>query len=199
MLSVSLVPFLPRFAATIRRLALGLLFASLLAGGYLGYLRLSGNLYEVIPGELYRSAQPSPGRIDEYARAYGIRSILNLRGANPDKQWYVDEVATAKALGIDHLDFRMSAKRELTIDQVHDLLEIMRDAPKPLLIHCEGGADRTGLASVLYLNQIAGTSEEKAEQQLSLRFGHIGIPLLSRAYAMDDTWEMIEKAFGIEN
>jgi protein tyrosine/serine phosphatase len=75
----------------------------------------------------------------------------------------------------------------------------MRDAPKPILIHCQAGADRTGLVSVLYLQQIAGIDEETAEEQLSVRFGHIGIPYLSSTFAMDRSWENLEKVFGLDS
>jgi hypothetical protein len=34
--------------------------------------------------------------------------------------------------------------------------------------------------------------EETAEGQLSIYFGHIGIPYLSSAYAMDESWEILE-------
>jgi hypothetical protein len=41
--------------------------------------------------------------------------------------------------------------------------------------------------------------EETAEEQLSLRFGHIAIPYLSSAYAMDENWENLEKTFGLSS
>jgi hypothetical protein len=39
--------------------------------------------------------------------------------------------------------------------------------------------------------------EDTAEHQLSIRFGHLGIPYLSAAYAMDKSWEKIEDARAI--
>lgn len=39
--------------------------------------------------------------------------------------------------------------------------------------------------------------EETAEKQLSIRFGHVGIPFLSPAFAMDESWEALEEAFGL--
>lgn len=80
-------------------------------------------------------------------------------------------------------------------DEARQLATLLRDAPKPLLIHCRSGSDRTGLASAIYLNQVANIDQETAERQLSLRFGHIGIPLVSPTYAMDESWERLEKSF----
>ncbi|MFD2031462.1 tyrosine-protein phosphatase [Ancylobacter dichloromethanicus] len=49
----------------------------------------------------------------------------------------------------------------------------MKDAKKPILIHCQAGADRSGLASALYLAAIKKNSAEaEAEAQLSIRYGH---------------------------
>ncbi|MGO6986949.1 tyrosine-protein phosphatase, partial [Rhizobium leguminosarum] len=84
-----------------------------------------------------------------------IRSIINLRGENVGKAWYDEEIAVSKELGITHINFGMSARRELDQNKVEELLATMRSAPKPVLIHCKAGADRTGLASALYLAAVA--------------------------------------------
>jgi len=34
--------------------------------------------------------------------------------------------------------------------------------------------------------------EARAEEQLSFYYGHVGIPVVSAAYAMDRSWEDIE-------
>lgn len=170
---------------------------ALAVGCYLGGIQLSGNFYEVVPGELYRSNQPTAGQITNYVKRYGIKSIINLRGADDGAAWYRDEVAAAARLGVKHVDFKMSSSEEMTLDQSMSLVSLLRDAPKPLLIHCRSGADRTGLASVIYLQQIAKADEETAEKQLSIRFGHIGIPYFSPSYAMDENWEKLEKVFGL--
>jgi protein tyrosine/serine phosphatase len=178
-------------------LGMGSIVCPLVLGGYLLAIQLTGNFYEVVPGELYRSNQPTAAQIADYRRRYGIKTIINLRGRSEDAAWYRDEIATAASLGVKHIDFRMSARKQLTLAETGELLAILREVPKPLLIHCKSGSDRTGLASVIYLQQIANVNEETAERQLSLRFGHVGIPFLSPAYAMDENWENLEKAFGL--
>lgn len=171
----------------------GMGIAVLAAGGYLYAIQLLGNFHEVVAGQLYRSNQPSNEQLVRYTKDHGIRTVINLRGANESKAWYRDEVETARELGLNHIDFGMSASRELDMNRVNELVAIMRDAPKPILIHCKAGADRTGLATALYLSRVAKLDEEQAESQLSFRFGHIGIPYLSETYAMDRTWENAEK------
>lgn len=164
--------------------------------GHLVWLHFSGNFHTVLASELYRSAQVSSAQIAAHKEEQGIRSILNLRGAFPGEAWYDDEVAASEALGIQHVDFAMSASTELSTQQAQYLIDLMRDMPKPLLIHCRHGSDRTGLAVALYLGAITGRSEGDSERQLSLRYGHFAVPYLSDAYPMDETWERMEPMLG---
>lgn len=162
------------------------------AATYLTWLQISGNFHEISPDTAYRAAQMDGQKLVRWHRDYGIASVLNLRGENDGADWYETEKAVTARLGIAHIDFKMSASEELTAEQAHELLQIMRDAPKPMLIHCKSGADRTGLASALYVAAIDGRGEEAAELQLSPIYGHIGIPVVSAAWPMDMTWEQIE-------
>jgi len=169
-----------------------------LLGSYLSAIQLTDNFNEVVPGQLYRSAQPSRGDIDGYVKRYGIRTIINLRGKS-DALWYKDEIGAAQHAGISHIDFGLPPSKEVTPVQARQLIAILRDMPKPILVHCETGADPTGLVSAIYLQQIAGTDERTAEGQLSILYGHFGIPYLSSTYAMDESWERLEKTFGLKS
>jgi protein tyrosine/serine phosphatase len=173
--------------------ALGVLF-----GAYVGLLILSGNFHEVLPGRLYRSAQLSGERLGEEIDRYGIKTVINLRGENVGKAWYDDEVAATAAHGATHVNFGISARRDLTPEKTQQLLTLLKTAEQPILVHCMSGADRTGLASVIFLQQVAGIDEEEAEWQLSPVYGHINLPFLA-AYAMDDSWEALEKVIGLDS
>jgi protein tyrosine/serine phosphatase len=180
------------------RFPAAVVFATIaLAGLYAGYLQLSGNFHTVIAGEFYRSAQPSSEQLADYVKAHGIKTVINLRGQNDNASWYVQEREEAARLGVQHIDFRMSASKILSPAQADELVAIMRSAPKPILVHCLSGADRTGLVSVIYSQKVAGIDEEVAERQLSFYYGHLGIPYLSSAYAMDRSWQGLETHFGL--
>ncbi|MHB1861538.1 MAG: dual specificity protein phosphatase family protein [Gemmatimonadaceae bacterium] len=156
-------------------------------GGYLGVLQLTGNVHVVDQGQLYRSAQLNQREFERVISKYGIKSIVNLRGAHPSDTWYVDEVGVAKARAVTHYDIGISAEHIVTPAQIASILAVLRAAPKPILIHCQGGADRSGLVAALYEAVIEGKSVDEADGQLSLRYGHF--PYLgSRTGAMDQSY-----------
>jgi protein tyrosine/serine phosphatase len=174
-----------RVAATAIAVVLGSLAA------YAGVLQISGNFHTVIAGQLYRSAQPTSAQLERYVRDHGIETVINLRGENT-ADWYRQEIATSEKLGIKHIDFRMSASQELDPERAAELVAVMKSAPKPILIHCQAGADRSGLASALYSHWVAQKSEHFAEGQLSFYYGHVGLPYVSTAWPMDESWEKLE-------
>lgn len=188
-----------RVERKLRRLGTIILSLGMALGVYIAYLQVSGNYHEVIPNVLYRSAQPTASMIKRAVKEDGIKTIINLRGSNPARGWYREEVRAAEEAGIKHINFRMSAKRQLTQQQVTELVNIMRDAPKPILIHCQAGADRSGLAASLYLALIAKKPTDEAEHALSIRYGHFSILYLSAAYPMDETWSKVEEWYKLSD
>jgi protein tyrosine/serine phosphatase len=188
-------------AGLVRSLKVGVVAVGLTGGSigsYWGVVQYNGNFHTVTEGALYRSAQLDKGEIEKAVREHGIRAILNLRGAHGGEAWYDDEVAVSQALGVAHFDYGLSAHRIVTDGQIADLLGIIRRAPKPLLVHCKSGADRTGLVSALYRFAVEGQSADEADRQLTLIYGHFPY-LTSRTRAMDDSfWAFVGKA-GAEN
>lgn len=161
----------------------------------MGFTLLNGNFHAIVPGEAYRSAQPTTKQIAAYHERYGIRTIINLRGENPGSAWYRDEVAESQRLDITHLNFSMSASEGLSLEEAPALIDLMQKAQKPLLIHCQGGADRSSIAAALYVAAIAKQGEKVAEKQFSLHYGHIPLPIFE-SYAIDQSWEILEPWLG---
>ena len=163
------------------------------------YLDWSGNFHEVVAGEVYRSNQVTPEALATYQAEHGIRSVLNLRGAEPGEAWYDDEIAASAALGLVHVDFRMTASEAFSEADAAKLIALMREMPKPVLVHCLYGADRTGLAMALYMGAIRGAGKAEAGGQLSIRYGHVGLPYLSNSYPMDESWTRLVRVLGISD
>jgi protein tyrosine/serine phosphatase len=156
----------------------------------------TGNLHTVVPGVLYRSGQLSAAELEQVVRRDGIRSVLNLRGAASGEGWYDAELAASKDAGVVHADFRMSSREILDDRRALELIALMRRLPAPVLIHCEHGSDRSGLASALFVSAVLGDDEEVAERQLSIRYGHFSVPYLSGTFAMDESFELLEPMLG---
>jgi len=173
-----------------RSLTIGALGIGVTAGSYAvycGVIIYEGNVHAVESGVLYRSGQLTEPEFERVGREYGIRSILNLRGAHPGDAWYDEEMAATRRLGMEHFDYPISASRFVPGRQMEEILDVVRRAPKPLLIHCQAGADRSGLVAAAYDYAIAGEDAATADRQLSLYFGHFPY-LTSRSRAMDDSF-----------
>jgi protein tyrosine/serine phosphatase len=140
--------------------------------GYVFYTIEDSNFHIIAPGRAYRSAQMTEGELAACIEKYGIKSILNLRGENRSTDWYQGEIAAASRMEVIHYDEHLASGHELTIKQMNDMVALLRRAPKPVLIHCEAGADRTGLAAALYCLAIEGQAAEEAAKQLSIWYGH---------------------------
>ena len=163
-------------------LAAALAVILLLAASRVLYVEEQGNFHAITAGEAYRSAQLDRGELEYYIRKYGIRSIINLRGEHPDKSWYRDEIEISTELGVMHYDFPLSASNEPGPDMVRKLIATFRNAPRPVLIHCMGGADRSGLAAAIWKVVIDNEPKAKAEEQLSILYGHLPV---GKTTAMD--------------
>jgi protein tyrosine phosphatase (PTP) superfamily phosphohydrolase (DUF442 family) len=153
-------------------------------GAYLGGLQLVGNIHTIEPGSAYRSAQLSRMQLETVIKQHNIRSIISLVGPAPDRRWYRDELAVTADQNLARYELALSANEELTEGQLQQLLTFLQNAPKPVLIHCKNGADRSGLAAAIYKYAIAARPIEEAEGQLSLRYGHFPY-LWSETGAMD--------------
>lgn len=128
------------------------------------------NFFPVAPG-LYRTNQPDGARFARYA-AMGIRSVLNLRGASGQSFWLFEQEACEKE-GLVLAELDMSARRLPPPQTFLDLHRLFSTLPRPILVHCKSGADRTGLAAALWLMWFEGKSAEEAMAQLSLRYVHL--------------------------
>jgi protein tyrosine/serine phosphatase len=137
------------------------------------YMDVQGNFHPITTGEAYRSAQLDRDLFEYYIHEYKIRSIINLRGKKAGEPWYEEETETSRKLGVKHYDLGLSAVRAPASDEIEDLLQLFRTAPRPVLIHCQAGADRSGLAGVLWKMVIDDVPKSVAKEQLSIRYGHL--------------------------
>ncbi len=130
------------------------------------------NLGVVDPGKVFRSAQPTSD-LDRLIQDHHLKSILNLRGGSLDDPWYAAEVKATQSGSIAFYDFPMSATHRPRRRELLVLIDTLRSCSYPLLIHCKSGADRTGLATALYLMIAKGVPPRRAEEAFTLEHGHV--------------------------
>jgi len=137
---------------------------------YKGWIQ-KDNLHEVIPGELYRSSQLPPSRLEEIIKNYGIKTIVNLSGDEPHYWVYQEEKKLADQYGIVLFTLKTHALLITPQEQIEDMLAISLTAPLPILVHCFAGSDRTGEMGALYF-LANGKNTKEALTQLTPQYGH---------------------------
>jgi len=131
------------------------------------------NFHQVTAGEAYRSAQMSGAELRRHIDLYNIKSILNLRGKEQEESWYKEELKVSAEKAVKHYDMPLSAYSEPTAADVRTLVGLIKSAPRPVLIHCQFGADRTGLVSAMWKVIVNNESKGEAGKQLSIFYGHL--------------------------
>lgn len=129
------------------------------------------NRSEIAPG-IWRGNQPAPGDVAKLA-ARGFRSIINFRGASHWGSYHLEAEACA-AHGIALANGRLFSSSAPKPAEIHAALALIEAAEKPVFVHCKSGADRAGLASVLWL-LARGADPETAARQLSWKRAHLRI------------------------
>lgn len=139
---------------------------------------------------LYRSAQPDDDEMQALAKL-GFKSILNLR------HWHSDE-DEAEDTDLKLYQVKMNAG-SITADEVLEALKIIQNAPKPILIHCWHGSDRTGTVTAAYRLVFQDWSKAEATKELTEgQFGYhsiyknipelikqLDVPALKKALKLD--------------
>lgn len=111
------------------------------------------NLYRV-EADLFRSAQPTSAGFKEL-EALGVKTVLDVAGGDGD-----DQEARGTSLRLVHIPMSAWGLRD---DRVLEALRILADpGSRPLVIHCQHGADRTGALVALYRVVVQGWSKQDA-------------------------------------
>ncbi|MCE5277563.1 MAG: tyrosine-protein phosphatase [Planctomycetaceae bacterium] len=101
-------------------------------------------------GVLYRSAQPTEAAWRRLRDDYKIRTVVSLREEEPDAAWCQLEKQFCAANGIGYVSMPIGPY-EITDEQLQTLLKLIGDPQRqPVLVHCELGKARTGVAVAAY-------------------------------------------------
>ncbi len=135
-----------------------------------GLFRALYNTPEEVVDGLWRSNQPSPWRLRRLANQ-GFRTVVSLRGGGTDGPWLLEKEACERH-GLTLFSLRMKSNRAPSRTSLQELVQVVREAERPLLVHCKSGADRSGLAAAVFLLDQSPPRFEEARAQLHWRYLH---------------------------
>jgi protein tyrosine phosphatase (PTP) superfamily phosphohydrolase (DUF442 family) len=160
-----------RRTRVIARIVLVLVLGPLL--GLTGWDYATENFAVVEQGRVYRSGQMSASSLARTIRDQRIKTVLNLRGANPKAGWYRAERTATTSAGATQIDVSLSSCEWMSRAQIRTLLDVLDTAERPLLIHCQWGSERTGLVSAFSELLRPGATLDDARNQFSIRFLYV--------------------------
>lgn len=174
----------------------------LLVGLGFGYevcrVLLGSNFHILVPGKVYRCAQPTRESLRHYANQYGIKTIINLRGCAPCMPWYEEEAQASYDLDLNQEDINLSAGRLPSVTEIKRLMDVLDQAEYPVLVHCRRGSDRTGLVSAIIKLLQEDVSYDEGRGYLSYRYGHIAIGRTAHMASFFEIYEewLAKNSFG---
>jgi protein tyrosine/serine phosphatase len=122
------------------------------------------NLHQVTP-ILYRGAQPTAAGMRQL-KAMRVKTVVNLRSFNSDREELGDT-------GLAYERIYMKAWHPEREDIIRFLGIVTDKSRAPFFVHCQHGADRTGLMCAIYRVAIEGRTKEEAIKEMTEGgFGH---------------------------
>jgi protein tyrosine/serine phosphatase len=114
--------------------------------------------FHQVTTNLYRGAQPTAEGMKQL-KAMGIKTVINLRAFHADQ----DKVA---GTGLKSVRFETKPWRAEREDVV-GFLKVAADTNNlPVFVHCERGADRTGLMCAMYRIVVCGWTKPEAIDEM---------------------------------
>lgn len=112
------------------------------------------NFYQLDPN-FYRGAQPTPEGMKQL-KAMGIKTVINLRAFHSDPN----------RMGMKNVHFE-TKPWNLDEDDVVKFLKVAADSNNfPVFVHCERGADRTGVMCAMYRVALCGWTKPQAIDEM---------------------------------
>ena len=116
------------------------------------------NLHRVSDG-LYRGAQPTDAGFAELAKM-GVKTVVNLRSFHSDR-------IRCRRHDLRYERIRCQAW-DADDDEVVEFLRIATDPKRqPVFVHCQHGADRTGMMTAVYRVAVEGWTKEEAIREMT--------------------------------
>jgi protein tyrosine/serine phosphatase len=132
--------------------------------------------FGVVNAQLYRGGQPEDAGFAELKKL-GIDIVVNLRHEADD---IARERALVEAQGMRYVSIPWRGKQDPSTEQIAQFLDLIRDNPDgKVFVHCERGAERTGVMVASYRISRDRWAADQALAEMEkfgfrgLRFGHL--------------------------
>jgi len=116
------------------------------------------NLFRVSE-QYYRGAQPTAEGIRQLPKL-GVRTIVNLRSLHSDDDVIVDQP-------LQYEQIRFNSWHAESEDVVRFLKIVTTPSRQPIFVHCQYGADRTGMMTAIYRVAVQGWSKDDAIREMT--------------------------------
>ena len=127
--------------------------------------------------DLWRSGQPiKKGHVDGYRRLQqlGVKTIIDLRTYSGTEFQNIatlnrETSESSKRIYFIHLPINpYSTDVEYLNKRIETVMQAIRNSPKPVLVHCRYGQDRTGFVVAVYQMLYCGFTYEQALKSMEL-------------------------------
>ena len=116
------------------------------------------NFYKV-SDDLYRGAQPAAEGF-KALKDMGVKTVLNLRSFHSDK-----DLLAGTGLAYENIDVKAWRAED---EDLAAFLKVVTDKTRtPVFVHCQHGADRTGMMVAVYRIAVQGWSKDDAIKEMT--------------------------------
>ena len=124
--------------------------------------------FHIVDDGIWRSAQPSIESIAVMKR-HGLKTIVNLRGSEENHLW---ESRICDSLGIQYFHIPMDGREVPDTADLNTVLRVIENQQnQPVMYHCLGGKDRTGIVTAIYRLKNSDVEFEEVHAEM-LMYGY---------------------------
>ena len=124
--------------------------------------------FHIVDDGIWRSAQPSVESIN-VMKKHGLKTIINLRGNEDNHLW---ESRICDSLGIQYFHIPMDGREVPDTVDLNKILRVIENQQnQPLMFHCLGGKDRTGIVTAIYRLKNSDIEFEEVHKEM-LMYGY---------------------------
>jgi protein tyrosine/serine phosphatase len=126
-----------------------------------------------ISDNTFRSSQPTMWQLRRVVRQYGIKTIINLKGANLDSAYWAFEREQCEKLGVKLIDVEIKSRGTPWPEDLRRAKSLFESIEYPMWMHCKAGADRTGIYATFFQYFHQHIPIERTNQLRLWPYGHI--------------------------